>query len=86
MNLTQCPYDGARIEVEVGVGVDESLVLTCVACGAAWERTRARVTARLREPDADRLRRARSHVHSVMPAEPLPMAVDVRSARGDRPA
>lgn len=70
MNLTQCPYDGARIEVEVAYG--GSMLLTCVACDAVWERHGA-WTGRVREPDRERLLAARLHGSTIAPAEPLPM-------------
>ena len=70
MNLTQCPYDGAQVEVEISSG--GSMLLTCVACGAVWERHGA-WTGRVREPDRERLLAARSHGTKLAPAEPLPM-------------
>jgi hypothetical protein len=70
VNLTQCPYDGAQIDVEVSPG--GSLLLTCVACSAVWERHGA-WTGRIREPDRERLLAARLHGSVITPAEPLPM-------------
>ncbi len=70
MNLTQCPYDGARVDVEVAAG--GSLLLTCVVCDAVWERHGA-WTGRVREPDRDKLLSARRHAPVVIAAEPLPM-------------
>src|SRR3979490_761936 len=52
VNLTQCPYDGAQVEVEVSSG--GSLLLTCMACTAVWERHGA-WTGRIREPDREKL-------------------------------
>jgi hypothetical protein len=78
MNLTQCPYDGAKVEVEISSG--GSLLLTCVACSAAWERHGA-WTGRIREPDREKLLAARRYGSAIAPAEPLPMtavAVDAR--------
>jgi len=79
VNLTQCPYDGAQIDVEVSPG--GSLLLTCAACSAVWERHGA-WTGRIREPDRERLLTARLHGAFVTPGEPLPMvqfAPDARS-------
>ncbi len=70
VNLTQCPYDGARIAVEVSAG--GSLLLTCVACTAVWERHGA-WTGRVREPDRDKLLAARRHGPVALFADPLPM-------------
>jgi hypothetical protein len=70
VNLTQCPYDGARVEVEISSG--GSMLLTCVACDAVWERHGA-WTGRVREPDRERLLAARLHGSTIAPAEPLPM-------------
>ena len=70
VNLTQCPYDGARIEVEISSG--GSLLLTCVACAAVWERHGA-WTGRIREPDRERLLEARRGGAPTTATEPLPM-------------
>jgi hypothetical protein len=70
VNLTQCPYDGAQVEVEISSG--GSLLLTCVACGAAWERHGA-WTGRICEPDRQKLLAARRHVSVIAQSEPLPM-------------
>jgi hypothetical protein len=70
VNLTQCPYDGAQVEVEVSSG--GSLLLTCVVCSAVWERHGA-WTARVGEPDRDKLLAARRNAPALIPAEPLPM-------------
>jgi hypothetical protein len=79
VNLTQCPYDGARIEVEISSG--GSLLLTCVACSAVWERHGA-WTGRVREPDREKLLAARRYGSTLEPAEPLPMtATDVDPLR-----
>ena len=84
VNLTQCPYDGAQVEVEISSG--GSLLLTCVACSAVWERHGA-WTGRIREPDRDKLLAARQHGSTLVPAEPLPMTVaDVVDARRSEPA
>ena len=56
VNLTQCPYDGARVEVEVAAG--GSLLLTCVACTAVWSGNGLR-TGPVREPDREKLLAAR---------------------------
>ncbi len=80
MNLTQCPYDGAKVEVEVSSG--GSLLLTCVACDAVWERHGA-WTGRVREPDREKLLAARLHGSATgngapaMAGEPLPMVFDL---------
>jgi hypothetical protein len=70
MNLTQCPYDGAQVDVAVSPG--GSLLLTCMACAAVWERHGA-WTGRVREPDRDKLLAARRNTPMIIPAEPLPM-------------
>jgi hypothetical protein len=74
VNLTQCPYDGAQVEVELSSG--GSLLLTCVVCCAVWERHGA-WTGRVGEPDRDKLIAARRHapmfVTAAISAEPLPM-------------
>ena len=89
VNLTQCPYDGAQVEVEISSG--GSLLLTCVACSAVWERHGA-WTGRVRGPDRDKLLAARRHGATPAPTEPLPMtprpmtAADVVDARRREPA
>jgi hypothetical protein len=70
VNLTQCPYDGAQVEVEVASG--GSLLLTCAACSAVWER-HGSWTGRVREPDREKLIVARRHAPVMAPSEPLPM-------------
>ena len=78
VNLTQCPYDGAQIDVEVSPG--GSMLLTCVACAAVWERHGA-WTGRIREPDRERLLAARRHGSAITPAEHLPMVQSAPDAR-----
>jgi hypothetical protein len=88
VNLTQCPYDSAKVEVEVASG--GSLLLTCVACGAVWERHGA-WTGRVREPDRDRLIAARNHGVALvasdgllaqgLSSEPLPMVQSGRDGQ-----
>ena len=93
MNLTQCPYDGAKVEVEISSG--DSLLLTCVVCSAVWERHGA-CTGRVREPDRDTLIAARRNGF-VVPSEggpamvvdaPLPMVPTTAadSVNGSAPA
>lgn len=78
MNLTQCPYDGAQVETEAVA--DGTLVLTCAACGAAWER-RGGWAGRVREPDPMRMMAARLGMGSrLVSAEPLPMVIDTDPA------
>ena len=69
VNLTQCPYDGAQVEVEISSG--GSLLLTCVACSAVWERHGA-WTGRIREPDREKLIAARRHSPTLESATALP--------------
>jgi hypothetical protein len=70
VNLTQCPYDGSQVEVELS---DRgSLLLMCVVCDAVWERHGA-WTGRIREPDRDKLVEARRRLPDLARAEPLPM-------------
>jgi len=56
MELTQCPYDGSRLGVEYRSG--GSLLLSCEACEAVWERHGAWI-GRVREPDLDKATLAR---------------------------
>ena len=78
VNLTQCPYDGARVEVEVASG--GSLLLTCVVCSAVWER-HGGWTGRVHEPDREKLAAARRHGSTAAAGEPLPMVhADVDAA------
>lgn len=70
VNLTQCPYDGSQVEVELS---DRgSLLLMCVVCDAVWERHGA-WTGRIREPDRGKLVEARRRRPDVARAEPVPM-------------
>jgi hypothetical protein len=71
VNLTQCPYDGAMVEVEVFSG--DSLLLTCVACDAVWERHGA-WTGRVRAPNREKLLAARRHSLSLALFEPSALA------------
>jgi hypothetical protein len=57
VQLTQCPYDGTRIEAEALSG--GSLLLTCACCGASWEWHGAWMR-RIEEPDREAVREARS--------------------------
>jgi hypothetical protein len=57
VQLTQCPYDGTRIEAEVVAG--GSLLLSCVCCGATWEWHGGWVR-RIEEPDREAIRDART--------------------------
>ena len=59
VELSQCPYDHTAIAAEVCSG--GSIVLTCPACGAAWEWHGAWMR-RLREPDREKMRAARANV------------------------
>ena len=70
MNLTQCPYDGAQ--VEVALSDRGSQLLTCVCCEAVWERHGA-WTGRVHGPDRDKLAAARRRNPANTSAEPLPM-------------
>ncbi len=56
VDLTQCPYDSTPIEAEAYSG--GSVLLDCPCCGAAWEWHSALVR-RVREPDRERVLRAR---------------------------
>ncbi|HUI48843.1 MAG TPA: hypothetical protein VL119_09105 [Acidimicrobiia bacterium] len=69
VNLTQCPYDGAQVSVELTPG--GSMLLTCPACAAVWERHGA-WTGRIREPDRDLLVAARRRAPRLAAGEPLP--------------
>jgi hypothetical protein len=69
VNLTQCPYDGAQIEVEFS---DRgSLLLTCVVCDAVWEHHGA-WTGRVRGPDRDKLAAAQRQAPTAPAGELLP--------------
>jgi hypothetical protein len=56
MELSQCPLDGTDLEVEYMAG--GSILLSCPACEAVWERHGAWI-GRVREPDPDKARKAR---------------------------
>jgi hypothetical protein len=71
VNLTQCPYDGGMVEVEVSSG--GSLLLTCVACEAVWERHGA-WTGRVCAPNREKLLAARRHSLSLALLEPSALA------------
>jgi hypothetical protein len=78
VNLTQCPYDGAQVEVEL---TDRgSLLLLCVVCDAVWERHGA-WTGRVRGPDREKLTAARRPIPDRAPAEPLPMVTSDHDRR-----
>jgi len=62
VNLTQCPYDGAQVDVEISSG--GSLLLTCAACSAVWERHGA-WTGRICEPDREKLLAARRNGSAI---------------------
>jgi hypothetical protein len=57
VELTQCPYDHAPIEAEAWSG--GSVVLSCAACGAAWEWHGAWLR-RIREPERDKVVESRA--------------------------
>jgi hypothetical protein len=70
VNLTQCPYDGAQVDVELS---DRgSLLLTCGVCDAVWEHHGA-WTGRVRGPDRDKLAAALRGTPAFTRAESLPM-------------
>ncbi len=48
VELTQCPYDGTKVELETLSG--GSALIGCPRCGAAWEWHGAWIR-RIREPD-----------------------------------
>jgi hypothetical protein len=62
LSLTQCPYDGALLDAEIGAG--GLLLLICAACEAAWE-THGSYVGRVREPDRDKLIAARGDVRET---------------------
>jgi hypothetical protein len=55
MELERCPYDMSPIAV---VGFGDSFVISCDACGAAWE-MHGPSLRRLRAPDADTMKAVR---------------------------
>ncbi len=73
MNLTQCPYDGAQLDVEVTPG--GWLLLVCGACDAAWE-THGGWVGRVRAPDRDKVvatRQRPEQTSTSISCEPLSM-------------
>jgi hypothetical protein len=64
VQLTQCPYDGTRIDAEVVAG--GTLLLTCTCCGASWEWHGAWMR-RVTEPDREAVREARAAERSTNP-------------------
>ena len=66
MNLSQCPYDGTPLDVEVQPGRD--VLLSCPACEAAWEYHGAWI-GQLRKPDRNKVRAARRRRVANAPAE-----------------
>jgi hypothetical protein len=67
VNFQRCPYDGTPIEAEAYSG--GSFLLSCTACGAAWEAHNSLVL-RVSEPDWDEARRAKAE--SAVTAHPRP--------------
>ncbi len=57
VNFQRCPYDGTPIEAEAYSG--GSFLLSCTACGAAWEAHNSLVL-RVSDPDWDAARRAKA--------------------------
>ncbi len=86
MNLTQCPYDGAPLDVEISAR--GWLLLICGVCDAAWE-THGGWVGRLRQPDADKLiaerRRADFAARTATTDAPLPMTPSEHARRHDVP-
>ncbi len=73
MNLTQCPYDGAQLDVEVTPG--GWLLLVCSVCDAAWE-THGGWVGRVRGPDRAKVIAARQRADlptASVSGAPLPM-------------
>jgi hypothetical protein len=73
VNLTQCPYDGAQLDVEVAPG--GYLLLVCAVCDAAWE-THGGWVGRVRGPDRHQVIAARQRAErpsATMPGERLSM-------------
>jgi hypothetical protein len=68
VNFQRCPYDGTPIEAEAYSG--GSFLLSCTACGAAWEAHNSLVL-RVEDPDWDAARAAKAASSvSVDPATP----------------
>jgi hypothetical protein len=67
VNFQRCPYDGTPIEAEAYSG--GSFLLSCTACGAAWEAHNSLVL-RVSDPDWDAARRAKAA--STVAADPTP--------------
>jgi hypothetical protein len=66
VNFQRCPYDGTPIEAEAYSG--GSFLLSCTACGAAWEAHNSLVL-RVSDPDWDAARRAKAE--SAVSADPI---------------
>jgi hypothetical protein len=74
VEITRCPYDASSIEPEPYSG--SSTLLSCTTCGAAWEWNHTTLL-RIREPDRDAVRFARSHEQvSVIRDAPNPALAD----------
>jgi hypothetical protein len=58
VQLERCPYDASPISIR---GDDDSSVISCGACGAAWE-MRGSSLHRLRTPDAATLKTVRERL------------------------
>lgn len=58
VQLERCPYDSSPIRLRGG---DDSFVISCDACGAAWEMHGSSLH-RLRTPDAGTLRAVRERL------------------------
>ena len=65
VNLQRCPYDGTPIEAEAYSG--GSFLLSCTACGAAWEAHNSLV---LRVSDPTGTRRGGRRRSSAVRADP----------------
>lgn len=65
VDIERCPYDGAPIDVETYSG--GSFLLSCPACGAAWEAHNAYVR-RVQSPDWGAARAERAAREAGRPA------------------
>jgi hypothetical protein len=76
MNLTQCPYDGAQLDIEVTAG--GYLLFVCSVCDAAWE-THGGWVGRVRGPDRAKVIAARRNATPAPSAnryQPMPMVYE----------
>ena len=67
MRLTQCPYDGTAVHIDVNPA--GSVVLECPACEATWEYHHTWIAQR-RKPNRNKARAARRRALALAKATP----------------